>query len=120
VEQPPPAVLTDRCDLVRLAVSELGQLGARRRDPHTARTEIHQQGSVNLDADDPAEAIRIVGNLIPHGELLSWRSGGWWAEGACGQEAPGCGAGWLHPSSMRPLVTGCAALAGQATGGMPL
>jgi hypothetical protein len=60
---------------VPLAVSESGQLGARRHDPHTARTEIHDQGSVNLDADDPAEAVRIVGNLIPHGELLSRRSG---------------------------------------------
>jgi Glyoxalase-like domain len=81
---------------VSLAVSEFGQLGARRRDPHAARTEIHQ-GGVNLDADDPAEAVGIVGNLIPHGELLSRRSGGWGAEGTSGQEAPGRGAGWLHP-----------------------
>ena len=82
---------------VSLAVSEFGQLGARRHDPHTARTEIHHQGGANLDADDPAEAVRIVGNLIPHDELLSGRSGGRGAEGTSGQEAPGRGAGWLHP-----------------------
>ena len=75
-----------------MAVSEFGQLGARRHDPHTARTAIHQQGGVNLDADDPAEAVRIVGNLILHGELLR-RSDGRGAEGTGGQEAPGRGAG---------------------------
>jgi len=87
---------------VPLAVSESGQLGARRHDPHTARTEIHVQGGVNLDADDPAEAVRIVGNLIPHGELLSRRSGGWAGEGTSGQEAPGRGAGWLHHYQYAP------------------
>ena len=87
---------------VSLAVSEFGQLGARRHDPHTARTEIHVQGGVNLDADDPAEAVRIVGNLIPHGELLSRRSGGWAGEGTSGQEAPGRGAGWLHHYQYAP------------------
>jgi hypothetical protein len=76
---------------VSLAVSEFGQLGARRHDPHAARTEIHHQSGVNLDADDPAEAVRIVGNLILHGELLSRRDG-WGAEGTGGQEAPGRGA----------------------------
>jgi hypothetical protein len=92
-----------------MAVSEFGQLGARRHDPHTARTEIHQQGGVNLDADDPAEAVRIVGNLVLHGELLR-RGDGWGAEGTSGQEAPGRGVGWLHPSSMRSFLTGCAGL----------
>jgi hypothetical protein len=87
---------------VSLAVSEFGQLGARRHDPHTARTEIHVNGGVNLDADDPAEAVRIVGNLIPHGELLSRRSGGWAGEGTSGQEAPGRGAGWLHHYQYAP------------------
>ncbi len=87
---------------VSLAVSEFGQLGARRHDPHTARTEIHVKGGVNLDADDPAEAVRIVGNLIPHGELLSRRSGGWAGEGTSGQEAPGRGAGWLHHYQYAP------------------
>ena len=87
---------------VPLAVSESGQLGARRHDPHAARTEIHDQGGVNLDADDPAQAIRIVGNLIPHGELLSRRSGGRAGEGTSGQEAPGRGAGWLHHYQYAP------------------
>ena len=90
---------------VSLAESEFGQLGARRHKPHTARTEIHHQGGVNLDADDPAEAVRIVGNLIPHGELISRRSGGWGAEGTGGKVAPGRGAGWLHPFQYaRPRV----------------
>jgi hypothetical protein len=88
---------------VSLAVSEFGQLGARCRDPHTARTEVHHQGGVNLDADDPAEAVRIVCNLVPHGELLSRRSGRWGVEGAGGQEAPGRGAGWLHPFQYAPI-----------------
>ena len=87
---------------VSVAVSESGQLGARRHDPHAARTEIHDQGGVDLDADDPAEAVRIVGDLIPHGVLLSRRSGGWAGEGTSGQEAPGRGAGWLHHYQYAP------------------
>ena len=78
------------------AGSEFGQLGARQHDPHTARTEIHGQGGVRLDADDPAEAVGIVDHLIPHGELLGRRSRGRRAEGTGGQEAPGRSAGWLH------------------------
>jgi hypothetical protein len=100
-----------------LAVSEFGQLGTRRHDPHTARTEIHDQGCASLDPDDPAEAVLIVGNLIPHCELLSRRSGIWRTERAGGQEAPGRGAGWFHHyqyapcrpyAPARPLGTGCA------------
>jgi hypothetical protein len=112
----------------RVPVSESGQLGARRHDPHTARTKIHDQGGVNLDADDPAEAVRIVGNLIPHGELLSRRSGGWAGEGTSGQEAPGRGAGWLHHYQYAPagsmrlpgaLATGSAGLARLPADGSP-
>ena len=91
----PPAVKAD--GRVSLAVSEFGQPGVRRRDPHTARTEIHHQGGVNIDPDDLAEAVRIVGNLIPHRVLLSRRWGGWRAEGTRRQIAPGRGAGRLHP-----------------------
>jgi hypothetical protein len=87
---------------VSLAVSEFGQLGARRHDPRTARTEIDDQCGVNLDADDPAEAVRIVGHLIPHGELLGRRGRGWGAEGASREEAPGRGAGWLHHYQYAP------------------
>jgi hypothetical protein len=105
----PPALLR-----VPLAVSEFGQLGARRHDPHTARTEIHDQGRVDLDADNPAESVLIVGNLIPHGELLSRRSGGWGGERAGRQEAPGRGAGWFHHYQYAPggpLATGSPARA---------
>jgi len=85
-----------------LAVSEFGQLGARRHDPHAARTEIHHQRGVNLDPDDPAEAVPIVGDLIPHGELLSRRSGGWGTEGTGGQVAPSRGAGSFHHYQYAP------------------
>ncbi len=85
-----------------LAVSESGQLGARHNDPHTARTEIHGQGNVRLDADDPAEAVGIVDNLILHGELLSRWSDRRGAEGTGGQEAPGRSAGWLHHYQYAP------------------
>ena len=83
----------------RMPVSESGQLGARRHDPHAARTDIHDQGGLDLDADDPAEAVRIVRNLIPHGELLGRRSGGRGPVIETGRHAPGqvltvCGS-WL-------------------------
>jgi hypothetical protein len=95
---------------VPLAVSEFGQLGARRRDPHTARTEIHDQGGVNLDADDPAEAVRVVGNLIPHGELLSRRSGGWGARGLVDKKRrDGARAGFINTSVRLSAVCACRA-----------
>jgi hypothetical protein len=87
---------------VLLAVSEFGQLAARRHDPYAARTEIHDQAGVKLNPDDPAEAVPIVRNLIPHGELLSRRSGGWGTEGASGQVAPSRGAGWFHHYQYAP------------------
>src|SRR6516162_7357000 len=85
------------------AASELGQLGAWRRDPHPARTEIDDQDGVILDADDPAEAVLIVCHLVAHGELLGRRSGGRGAEGTCGQERPGSGAGRFHHDECAPL-----------------
>jgi hypothetical protein len=45
-----------------------------------------------------------VGNLIPHGELLSRRSGGWRVEGAGGQVAPDRGAGWFHHYQYAPVA----------------
>ena len=78
------------------AASELGQLGAWRRDPHPARTEIDDQDGVILDADDPAEAVLIVCHLVLHGELLGRRSEGRGAEGTCGQAGPGSGARMFH------------------------
>jgi hypothetical protein len=94
-----------------LAVSEFGQLGARRHDARTARTEIDDQGGVNLDADDPAEAVCVVGDLIPDRELLGRRRRGRGAEGTSGQEAPGRGAGWLHHYQYAPSgsTRGCPA-----------
>jgi hypothetical protein len=78
------------------AVSELGQFRARQHDSHTARTEIHGQRGVRLDAYNPAEAVRIMDHLIPLGELLNRWSGGRRAERTGGQEAPGRSAGWFH------------------------
>jgi len=86
------AELCARCG----AVSELGQFRARQHDSHTARTEIHGQGCVRLDAYNPAEAVPIVDHLIPLGELLIRWSGGRRAERTGGQEAPGRSAVWFH------------------------
>jgi len=77
------------------AVSEPGQLGEGRQDPYLTRTEIDDQDSVILHADDPAEAVLIVSHLVLHGELADSRSYGR-GEGTCGQVAPGRGAGRLH------------------------
>ena len=93
----PPTAHRRRCAVRRCgAVSEFGQLGARQPDPHAARTEVHSQGGVRLDAYDPAEAVGIVDHLILHCELFSRRSSRWRTEGTGGQEAPGRSAGWLH------------------------
>lgn len=84
------------------AASELGQLGAWRRDLHPARAEIDDQDGVSLDADDPAEAVLIVCHLVLHGELLGRRSEGRGAEGTCGQEGPGCGVRMFHQDQYAP------------------
>jgi Transposase IS66 family len=78
------------------AASELGQLGAWRRDPYPARTESDDQGGVILDTDDPAEAVLIVCHLVAHGEVLGRRGEGRGAEGTCGQEGLGAGTGTFH------------------------
>src|SRR5580693_7363391 len=86
----------------RWQVSELGQLGAGRRDAHLMRAEVDDQSGVILDAHDPAEAVLIVSHLVLHGELLGGRGGGRGLEGACGQEAPGRGGGRLHHIQYAP------------------
>jgi hypothetical protein len=86
------------------AASELGQLGAWRRDPHPARTEIDDHDGVILNADDPAEAVLIVCHLILYGELLGRRSEGRGAEGTCGQVGPGSGARMFHHGQYAPLA----------------
>ena len=103
------------------AASELGQLGAWRRDPHPARTEIDDQGAVILDADDPAQAVLIVCHLVAHGELLGRRSEGRGAEGTCGQEGPGAGAGTVHYHQYAPLALAgsCGLPAGDGPPGEP-
>lgn len=88
--------------LVLLAGSEFDQLGARHDEPHPTGSEIHGQGGLRLDAEDTAEAVGVVANLISHGELLCRRRGRWGSEGAGGQEAPGRSAGWLHPYQYAP------------------
>jgi hypothetical protein len=84
------------------AASELGQLRAWHRDPHPARAEIDDEGGVILDTDDPAEAVLIVCYLVLLRELLGRRSGRRGAEGTCGQEAPGGGAGMFHHDQYAP------------------
>lgn len=78
-----------------LTVSELGQLGVRCREPLLPRTEINEHGDAVLDTDDTAQAVPVVRHSVLHGELLDRRSGGD-LEGACGQVAPGHGAGSFH------------------------
>ena len=85
------------------AASELAQLGAWRRDPHPARTEIDDQDGVILNADNPAEAVLIVCHLVQHGELLGRRSEGRDAEGTCGQERPDSGARMFHHHQYAPF-----------------
>jgi hypothetical protein len=84
------------------AVSELGQLRAGHRDPHPARAEIDNQCGVALNGDDPAEAVLIVCYLVLLRELLRRRRGQRRAEGTCGQEAPGGGAGRFHHYQYAP------------------
>jgi hypothetical protein len=89
-------VIMQQVSVMPPTASELGQLCAWRRDPHPARAEIDDQGGVILDADDPAEAVLIVGHQVLNGELLGRRSERRDPEGTCGQEAPGGGAGRFH------------------------
>ncbi len=101
------------------AASELGQLGAWRRDPHPPRTEIDDQGGVILDADDPAEAVLIVCHLVAHGELLGRRSEGRRAEGTCRQEGPGTGTFHYHQYAPLALAGSPGLLAGDGPPGEP-
>jgi hypothetical protein len=84
--------------------SKLGQLRARHRDTHPARAEIDDQRDVILDGDDPAEAVLIVCYLVLLRERLGRRGGRRGAEGTCGQEAPGGGAGRFHHYQYAPAA----------------
>lgn len=79
-----------------VTASQLGQLGARRLDPDPLRAEVDDQGAVILDFHDPAKPVLVVSDLVLRGELLWRRSGRRGGEGACGQVAPGRGAGRFH------------------------
>jgi hypothetical protein len=103
----PFTLLSDESGQVR--VSELGQLGERRQDPHPTRTEVHDHCGVTLGQDDPAEAVLVVGHLIANSELLSRWIRGRGIEGTRGQEAPGSGGDRLHyhqyaPLQLQPLI----------------
>jgi hypothetical protein len=98
IVQAAPVLLAHQSAACRMppTASELGQLRARHRDPHPARTEIDDQRGVIIDSDDPAEAVLVVCHLVLLRELLGRRSGGRGTEGTCGQEAPGGGAVRFH------------------------
>ena len=100
--QPPLVLRQGRRRGTATAASELGQLRAGPRDPHPVRAEIDDQRGVILDSDDPAEAVPIVCYLVLFRELLGRRRGRGGAEGTCGQEAPGGGAGRLHHDQYAP------------------
>ena len=48
---------------------QLGELGARQRDPPLLRAEVHKHGVV-FDAQDDTEPVRVVRHLIVDGERL--------------------------------------------------
>ena len=76
-------------------MSQLGELGARERDPPVIRAEVHKHGVV-FHAEDDAEPVLVVGHLIADGERLGRGRRGRGVERAAGQVAPGRGAGSLH------------------------
>jgi len=93
-------------------MSQLGELGARERDPPLIRAEVHEHGVV-FNGEDDAEPVLVVRHLITDGERLgrAHRSRG--VERAAGQVAPGSGARCLHSYIMR---LPCPAAGGPAAG----
>ena len=83
-------------------VSESGQLGAGCHDPDLAGTEVDHQGGVVFHADDPAEAVLVVADLVLQLVLLGRRSGSRGFEGTGGQVTPGGGAGRFHHYQYAP------------------
>ena len=84
---------------------QLGELGAGQRDPPLLRAEVHQHG-VFFHAEDDAEPVLVVGDLIAGGERLGRGRRGRGAERAPGQVAPGRGAGCLHRYHHAPSRAG--------------
>ena len=72
-------------------VLQLGELGAGERYPPVIRTEVHEHGVV-FHAEDQAEPVLVVRDLIVHGERLGRRRRSRRGERAAGQVAPGRGA----------------------------
>jgi len=79
---------------------QLGELGARQRDPPLLRAEVHQHGVI-FHAEDDAEAVFVVGDLIVDGERLGRGRRSRGGERAAGQVAPGRSAGCVHSTIMR-------------------
>jgi Helix-turn-helix domain len=77
--------------------SELEELRVRRCDPLLAGAEIDEHGDLVLNADDHAEAVRVVAHPVLYGELFQGRGRARrHIEGTSGQETPGGGARRLH------------------------
>ena len=74
---------------------ELGELGARQRDPPLLRAEVDEHGVV-FHAEYDAEPVLVVGYLIVDIEYLGRGRRSRGSERAAGQVAPGRGAGCLH------------------------
>ena len=79
---------------------QLGELGAREQDPPLVRAEVRKHGVV-FHAEDDAEPVRVVRDLIADGERLGRTRRSRGMEWAGGQVAPGRGAGCLHTYIMR-------------------
>src|SRR5690348_7279603 len=84
---------------------QLGELGARERDPPLLRAEVHQHGLV-FHAEDDAEPVLIVGHLIVDVERLGRGRRRRGRERAAGQMAPGRGAGCVHSYHHAPSMAG--------------
>ena len=91
---------------------ELGELGARERDPPLIRAEVDEHGVV-FHATDDAEPVLVMCHLIACRERLRWGRRSRGLEWAARQVAPGRGAGCLHCYIMR---LPCPAAGGPAAG----
>jgi hypothetical protein len=81
---------------------QLGHLRVRTQDPHLRRAEIHEHGDSVLDADNPAETVHVVGDLVADGEVLG-RGGDRGFEGTGGQVTLRCSR-LCHPPQYAPTA----------------
>jgi hypothetical protein len=96
----------------RPGMLQLGELGARERDPPLIRAEVHEHGAV-FHPEYDAEPVRIVRHLIVDNERLGRAHRSWRLERAAGQVAPGSSAGGLHSYHHAPSVAWAAGPAGR-------